>query len=413
MQEEQGPVDSTKFYELLGVPQAATPQQIKAAYRDLAKKLHPDKGGDPEKFKEVQKAYEVLSNEEKRATYDKFGEKGLENGGGGGGAGGANDIFSQLFNQGGGRQQGGRKQGPDVVFELKLNLEEFYNGANKKLKLAKNVICTACSGKGGKADEVKQCTDCKGRGIKIVIRQMGPMVQQMQSQCGTCDGEGSVIPASARCQTCEGKKTIRESKVFEVFVEKGVKNGETVVFRGEADQQPDVETGNLVIKLTQKPHAVFRREGPHLFIKKTISLRDALTGVKFDVKHLDGRNLTVTSPGREIVKPGDVKAIREEGMPLPRNPMNKGNLYVVFDIEFPKPDALEGKLQELRGLLPPSSVAEPPRAAAAGEEHMDADVQFEDVDMEAEKKKFAADRAAYHEDEDEESGPRNVGCRAQ
>ena len=236
-------VDNRKFYELLGATRDASEADIKKAFRKAAMTHHPDKGGDPEKFKEISKAYEVLSDPEKKQLYDEYGEEGLEQGGGGGGAGGMDifDLFGGgMFSGAGGRDgRGGRgsrqQRGEDVVFPLRVTLEDLYNGTSKKLRLTKNVLCAGCAGKGGKGET--QCRDCKGQGVKIVIRQIAPgMIQQMQSACGSCKGSGSVIAEKDRCKKCAGQKTTKERKTLEVFITKGMKNQEKITFNGEADE---------------------------------------------------------------------------------------------------------------------------------------------------------------------------------
>jgi DnaJ family protein A protein 2 len=217
-------VDTEGLYKTLGVAKQATPNEIKKAYRKMAMKLHPDKPtGDEAKFKEVSKAYEILSNQEKRDLYDKYGEKGVEQGGPGGMD--AGDIFSSFFGGGGGGGRRGPRKGKDVLFKLKVTLAELYQGATKKLRLTKQVICQPCEGKGGKG--ARTCTTCKGRGVRMVIRQLGPgMIQQMQMQCDTCDGQGTVIPPGARCSNCDGNKTVKVKKTLEVHVEKGMRHGQ-------------------------------------------------------------------------------------------------------------------------------------------------------------------------------------------
>lgn len=238
--------DTTKFYTLLGIEKGASESDIKKAFRRQAMQHHPDKGGDPEKFKEISKAYEVLSDAEKRAIYDEQGEEGLSEGGGGGG--GAMDIFDLfgggMFGGGGGGGRGGsrgRPKGEDVVFPLKVTLEEMYNGTSKKLRLTKNVICTQCSGKGGKGDAT--CRDCRGQGVRMVVRQLGPgMITQMQTTCGTCRGSGSVMAEKDKCKGCKGEKTVKEKKTLEVFVSRGMKHNEKIVFSGEADEAVRLHT---------------------------------------------------------------------------------------------------------------------------------------------------------------------------
>ncbi|KAG8505743.1 DnaJ subfamily A member 2 [Galemys pyrenaicus] len=216
-------VADTKLYDILGVPPGASENELKKAYRKLAKEYHPDKNPNAgDKFKEISFAYEVLSNPEKRELYDRYGEQGLREGSGGGG--GMDDIFSHIF--GGGlfsfmgnqsRSRNGRRRGEDMMHPLKVSLEDLYNGKTTKLQLSKNVLCSACSGQGGKSGAVQKCSACRGRGVRIMIRQLAPgMVQQMQSVCSDCNGEGEVINEKDRCKKCEGKKVIKEVKILEV-----------------------------------------------------------------------------------------------------------------------------------------------------------------------------------------------------
>jgi len=229
---------------------------------------HPDRGGNADTFKELNKAYEVLSDKNKRTLYDEGGEEALENGGAGG-AGGA-DIFD-LFGFGGGRRGGSNRvrKGEDVLFPLKVTLEDLYSGTSKKLRLTKNVICSDCRGKGGKDGTDAQCGDCKGRGVKMVVRQIGPgMIQQMQAQCGTCKGSGSLISEKDKCNKCSGEKTIKEKKTLEIHINKGMKHGEKIIFSGEADEAPETQPGDVVVVLQLTDHAYFKRDGCNLFYKK-------------------------------------------------------------------------------------------------------------------------------------------------
>lgn len=346
-------VDNTKLYEVLGLSKDASPADIKKAFRKAAMTHHPDKGGDVEKFKEVNKAYEVLSDPEKKELYDEGGEEALEGGGGGGMPA---DIF-EMFGMGGmGGGGGGRRQrkrrGDDVIFPLKVTLEDLYNGCVKKLRLTKNVLCKPCKGKGGKS--VVQCRECKGQGIKLVIRQVGPgMIQQMQQPCGACQGQGSTVPEKDRCKKCKGNKTVKEKKTLEVHIMKGMSHGQKMTFEKEADEAPDVETGDVVAVLQLQPHATFRRDGNDLYMKKSITLLEALTGFLFHVDCLDHRRLRVASDPGLVVKPGDFKGIREEGMPQYKDHGTKGSLFIEFDIVFPPSRSINDKAATaLKAILP-------------------------------------------------------------
>ncbi|KAF9970569.1 hypothetical protein BGZ73_006710 [Actinomortierella ambigua] len=368
----------SKYYDILGVNPDASESEIKKAYRKLAMKYHPDKNPEEgERFKEISHAYETLSDPEKRAMYDQYGEDG-PGAGGFPGFGGFNfgpgdmdeDIFEHLFGGGGGpgfgfgggmggggpRRGGNRKRkGEDLMHNLNVSLEDLYNGKSTKLSLEKNIICSHCQGKGGKAGAVKKCTTCDGRGVKLVVRQIGPgMMQQMQVTCTTCHGEGQTIREKDRCKKCKGNKVVNEKKVLEIFIEKGMRNGEKIPMKGEADQEPGVETGDVILVLQQKPHPLFERKGSDLHCKITLSLVEALCGFsKILVTHLDGRGIHVESPAGKIIKPGQVKKIIGEGMPLFKRPMDKGDLYITFDVEFPKDNwTAAEQLKQLEQLLP-------------------------------------------------------------
>ncbi|KAJ3041600.1 Type I HSP40 co-chaperone, partial [Rhizoclosmatium hyalinum] len=276
--------------------------EIKKAYRKLALKYHPDKnpGNEEanERFKEISKAYEVLSDEQKRDMYDRYGEEGIEGASGMGGPGGMNpgDLFSQLFGGAGGFGGGGRsgpRKGKDMAHSLKVTLEDLYKGKTSKLALQKQVLCGPCEGRGGKAGATRTCTGCQGRGVKIVIRQMGPMIQQMQQTCPDCNGEGEIINPKDRCTACNGKKINNERKILEVFIDKGMTDGQKVVFSGEGDQAPGIVPGDIIIVIEEKAHDRFKRKGADLFIDVKIDLLTALAGGHFSIPHLDDRVLVV------------------------------------------------------------------------------------------------------------------------
>jgi len=167
-------VDNSKFYDLLGVDKKATMDEIKKAFRKLALKNHPDRGGDKEKFQELQGAYEVLSDKEKRDVYDQYGEEGLKEGGGRGG-GGMDDILGQMFGMGGrGQRDAGPKKMKPMQHPLKVTLEEIYNGKKTKIAVNRERICQPCGGKGGKEGAVQKCGPCRGRGMVTKMQQLGP-----------------------------------------------------------------------------------------------------------------------------------------------------------------------------------------------------------------------------------------------
>ncbi|KAJ5121851.1 Mitochondrial protein import protein mas5 [Penicillium atrosanguineum] len=347
-------VKETAYYDVLGVAPTATEAQLKTAYKKGALRYHPDKNADnpeaAEKFKELSHAYEVLSDDQKRGIYDQYGEEGLEGGGGGAGGMNAEDLFSQFFGGGGGGGFGGmfgggmRDTGPKKARTIhhvhKVNLEDIYKGKVSKLALQKSVICSGCDGRGGKDGAVKECTGCNGSGMKTMMRQMGPMIQRFQTVCPDCNGEGEIIRDKDRCKKCSGKKTIVERKVLHVHVDKGVRDGHKIEFRGEGDQMPGVMPGDVVFEIEQKPHPRFQRKGDDLFYQAEIDLLTALAGGSIHIEHLDDRWLTVNIAAGEVIVPDAIKVISGQGMPSFRH-HDHGNLYVKFDVKFPEKDQLQ------------------------------------------------------------------------
>ncbi|KAK6936288.1 Chaperone DnaJ, C-terminal [Dillenia turbinata] len=412
--------NNTKYYEILGVPRTASPDELKKAYKKAAIKNHPDKGGDPEKFKELSQAYEVLSDPEKREVYDQYGEDALKEGmGGGADVHDPFDIFESFFGGGGifggGRSSRGRRQrrGEDVVHTLKVSLEDLYNGTSKKLSLSRNILCVKCKGKGSKSGASGICYGCQGSGMKTTTRHIGlGMVQQMQHVCPECRGSGEMISERDKCPQCKGNKVMQEKKVLEVHVEKGMQHGQKIEFKGQADEAPDTITGDIVFVLQAKEHPKFKRKNDDLYIDHTLSLTEALCGFQFALTHLDGRQLLIKSNPGEIVKPGQYKAINDEGMPQHQRPFIKGRLYIHFDVVFPDSGTVHlDQCRALEAILPPK----PSIHLSAMELDECEETTMHDVNIEEEmrrKQYQQRQQAAYDEDDEEPSMPR-VQCAQQ
>jgi len=396
-------VKETKFYDVLGVSPSADENALKKAYRKLAMKYHPDKNPEcGDKFKEISMAYEVLSNPEKRALYDREGEQGIKEGGSGGCSGrNPMDIFDMFFGGGMGSPfGGGRSRGPrrtkNLVHQLSVSLEDMYNGSTRKLALQKNVICDGCEGVGGKAGAVQKCPNCRGTGMQVRIQQIGPgMMQQIQSMCGECHGEGERVDPKLRCKKCNGKKVNRERKILEVSVDKGMEDGQKVTFAGEGDQEPGLEPGDIIIVLDEKEHSVFKRKGQDLIMNMNISLTESLTGLRKAVKTLDDRTLVIQTVKGEVIKSGDVKMVRGEGMPQYRNPFEKGRLIIQFDVIFPP--SLEPRVAEaLAKILPPVEESILP-------DDVD-EVDLNDFDPSSDRGQQQRGRPGHYDDDDDDEG---------
>lgn len=326
------------------------------------------------------------------------------------------DLFSQLFGGGGGggffggggsrRPQGPRK-GKDLVHRIKVSLEELYVGKTTKLALQKQVICGKCEGRGGKEGAVKSCGGCNGSGVKTILRQLGPMVQQLQQTCPECQGLGEQINAKDRCKTCSGKKVNQERKVLEVRIDKGMKDGQTITFKEEADQAPNTIPGDVVIVVDEKPHQRFKRRENDLYVDIEVDLLTALAGGKVTIEHLDDHALSVEIPAGEVVKPGAIKVLRGQGMPSYRH-HEMGDLYCTLSVAFP--DTLPPEA------FPLLEKALPPRRQAGKVNGDVEDVIMDDVDEreanQARRGAGAGQAGGMDEDEEGEGGP-GVQCAQQ
>lgn len=248
--------------------------------------------------------------------------------------------------------------------------------------------------------------------MKITRRQIGlGMIQQMQHVCPDCRGSGEVINERDKCPLCKGNKVSQEKKVLEVHVEKGMQQGQKIVFEGQADEAPDTITGDIVFVLQVKDHPKFRREQDDLYIDHNLSLTEALCGFQFAVKHLDGRQLLIKSNPGEVIKPGQYKALNDEGMPQHNRPFMKGRLYIQFNVDFPDSGFLSpDQCQLLEKVLPQKSSKHVSDMELDDcEETTLHDVNFKE---EMRRKQQQQYREAYDEDDDEPSGQR-VQCAQQ
>lgn len=388
-------VDTEEYYKLLGVTKDSSDKDIKKAYRKMAMKHHPDKGGDEKLFKQISEAYDVLSDPEKRDLYNKYGKEGVESGGGGRGA---DDIFNMFF---GGEGRRGRNRGPskgeDVVHPLNMSLENLYNG--KKVKLSINRQRVKYPEGMSKESAVSTCTACGGRGFVLKMHQIGPgMIQQMQARCSNCSATGKIFK--------KGVKVVKEKKILEVYIEKGMKDNQKITFSGEADEAPGQLPGDVIFVVKEKEHDLFKRKGADLIMEKDISLRQALTGFKFPLKHLDDRILIIESKPGEVIKPNSLKAVADAGMPIHKRPFEHGRLFIYFKVVFPV-NMTPSQLKVLRSALPQTDLDD--------EELPDGDdkEEVEMIDMDASDFGKVASSAASGQayDSDDEGHGQKVQCQ--
>lgn len=387
-----GEADTTKLYETLGVEKGATKKEIRKSYMKLSRQHHPDKGGDEHKFKEISAAYEILSDEEKREQYDKYGLEGVT--GDDAPSAGGEDLFSMFFGGGGrGSRRAGPRKGPSVNHPLKVSLEDLYNGKTVKLAVNRKVI----------QGTPTECEPCKGQGAVVEVRQIGPgMLTQMQRTCDICKGQG---------QKCTFKS---ERKVLEVHVEKGMAHNEKITFRDMADEVPKMEPGDINFIIQEKDHDLFKRKGADLLAVKEVSLNQAVCGFSWKLTHLDGRTLIIKSRPGEIIKPEMntketlpyVKVLPDEGMPSRGNPFVKGNMYIMFRVRFPENNELSPDVVEsLRKLLPEPDEPEEYDPMEVEEVHLN------EADLRTFGKGGASHHSAEAHDSDDEEGGRPVQCQ--
>ena len=347
--------DKRDYYEVLGLSKGATDDEIKKAYRQLAKKYHPDMNpGDKvaeNKFKEVNEAYDVLGDPDKKAKYDQYGHAAFDpsSGFGGGGFGGGfgfdgfdiSDIFSNIFGGGSSRRQNGPVRGEDIRYRLTLSFEEAVFGCKKDISYQRVQKCPECSGSGAaKGTSAKTCPDCQGRG-QVKVQQRTPFgVMQSTTTCSKCRGTGKIIETP--CKNCRGSGFVKASKKLEVSIPAGIDDGQGVVLRGEGcDGRNGGTAGDLVITVNVRPHAFFEREGSDIYCDIPVTYADMTLGAKITVPTIDGTE-TIDIP--EGTQTGTTFTLKGKGVKIV-NTQKRGNMYVTAVIETPK--GLDRKQKEL------------------------------------------------------------------
>ena len=341
--------DKRDYYEVLGVSKSATEDELKKAYRRLAKENHPDlHPGDKEceaRFKEINEAYEVLSDKDKRAKYDQFGHaafdpnQGFGGGGFGGfeGFGGFGDIFSDIFGGGfgfggGGRNPNAPRKGDNLRATVNIKFEEAAFGVKKDVFIAKVEQCPDCKGTGcAEGTTAEICPDCKGSGTVMSTKRTPFGMVQSSEQCPKCKGRGKIIHTP--CKTCRGMGSVRRQHKVSVSVPAGIDDGQTISLRGQGNAGVNGgPAGDLLITVLVQPHARFERDGASILLEQDVSFAQAALGAEIEVPTLDGK-VKLNIP--EGTQTGTVFRLKGKGVPFLRSG-GRGDQFVTVKVAVPR-----------------------------------------------------------------------------
>lgn len=334
--------DKRDYYEVLGVDKTAGDKELKNSFRSLARKYHPDRSDDPDaenKFKEIQEAYAVLSDPEKRQTYDRFGHNapgGSPFGGFGGGSFNINledilggDFFSSFF---GGGSRRSRNRGNDVIVRFSVNLESVYQGTSEELEIELPTSCEDCDGTGAEDGDIISCSNCGGQGKIRVRQQVGPFVQDVIRDCPNCSGMGQII--KTKCKTCGGSgQQVKETKL-RFNVPKGAETGTRLRMRGKGEPalRGRGENGDLFIELEVEQHMWFERSGADLIMSLPLQYSELVLGTTIKLPHIDGSELKIIVP--KMTNSGETIEIRGKGLPRTRG-SGRGDVVVLVKLQMP------------------------------------------------------------------------------
>lgn len=332
-------------YETLGVPKNSDTDAIKKAYKRMALKHHPDKGGEPDKFKAISEAYEVLGDEDKRKMYDTHGPN-FENTAHHGGRqyhspgfsmGDMGDVFGSFFggmggipgvqvNFGNARNSSHPRQ---TKHNITLPLKDFYMGKKVKRAVSRLEKCGKCEGRGGAMVHENKCIPCGGDGFSVTQNGGGFAIFQGRSKCQACEGTGKSRRIEDPCSNCSATGRVSERVIIEPSLKPGDRAGTKCVFQGLGNYTGKDPTGDIVITINPEP-SEFKRRGNDLHLDRQISLKQCLVGFSMNIIHLDGRVIKVSVPSGEVTKPGTTIRVQKEGIPR-----NHGCLFVTFSVKFP------------------------------------------------------------------------------
>lgn len=342
------------YYQTLGIQKGASKEEVTKAFRKLAMQYHPDKpGGDEAKFKEVNEAYQVLSDDKKRAAYESYGSSWNGQGGPQGWSGGFDtsgfsggedidlgDIFNSFFG-GGGASRSRTPRGSDISIDMEISFQESISGVQRSVPLSKTGQCTLCHGSGAKpGTKTRTCNECKGQGKIHETRRSLFGNFATVAECGTCNGKGSI--PEEKCKNCRGSGLEKNTENISIPVPSGIRDGEALRLSGKGEAIANGPAGDLYVRIHVKPHPVFRREGEHLIMDLEIKLSDAILGIEHSFQYIDGSSLKVQVPAG--IKWGDILRMKEKGVPsVGRN--KAGDLLIRINIALPK--KISGKVRKI------------------------------------------------------------------
>jgi len=350
--------DKKDYYEVLGIQKGASEDEIKKAFRKMARKYHPDANPGnaeaEEKFKEVNEAYEVLSDPDKKAKYDQFGHAAFGAGGGfNGGSGFTADFdiddifgafgFGDIFGAAGGRsRRQGPRRGSDVRVNINISFEEAYYGTSREIQINSVEQCETCKGTGAKAGtHAETCKHCNGTGQERVTKQTVFGMTTTIETCSYCHGEGKIIKDP--CPTCGGKGKVRKPKTIKVDIPKGIDNGQSVRIAGKGEAgEKGGPSGDLFVTVYVKAHPLFQRKGTDLYCEIPITFAQAALGGEIKIPGVEGE---IEYNIKEGTQTDTVLTFKDKGFPNVRNPKIKGNLYVTVKVKTPT--KLTSKQKEL------------------------------------------------------------------
>jgi DnaJ-class molecular chaperone len=364
-----------KLYDILGVNQNSSPEDIKKAYKKLAFQWHPDKNKDnaeeaEKKFKEISNAYEVLSDPNERRKYDQLGDDNFNNNRNGGGDVNPMDIFEQFFGGsmnhpfahhdfGGGHgfkqhfsfdfgnihHNTQSKKCKSIGHQFNMTLEEAYKGVNKNMKITLKKYCTKC---------VVKCSNCQGKGIVNQVKNMGMFTQMFTGSCGKCNGQGHRVEPNNSCEICEGKGTFEKEQSAHLTLPPGVEDGFKTIFPelGEQPMNENQMAGDLIFEIRIQDHKDFVRKGNDLYYKLSITFIESIIGKDIVIDYFNEKIELNTRKEFGIISPNKQYMITGKGMPMMNSNTNKGNMIIDFNVIYPKiKDIDDNKINEIKNIL--------------------------------------------------------------